>query len=691
VVERSRTKFTKPTEAPLFLNIGCGSRKLENWVNIDLDEGADLSLDVRNGLPFEDESVELIFNEHFIEHITQLEGIEFLRECRRMLVPGGTLRLATPDLDELIVDYSSDEGFLAPDWFNFGYSWIHNPCEMLNLAMRDWGHAWVYNEQELRRIGELAGLRFSSRVQLGESTRPELRALEYRDGSRLILEFTKPDRKLQTAPLVSIVTPGYKPEFFAEAFKSALSQDYEPLEILVVDDSGTRALEAIVAQLAGDDPRVRYHANSENLGSRENHILTLELARGDYIKFLNDDDLLHSDCVSRMAACLQTYPDVTLVTSHRQLIDPAGLPLADEVYNRRPVVRDSWVEGPELASAMLGSGINFIGEPTTVMFRAEDIRDIAPDTFSFAGVQYFANIDMLMWMNLLSRGNAIYLVDSLSSFRLHPQQDGQSDGYRQRGLEALVGYRDAGRRLGLLDDTYHHRVVLARPLEELPWWPEEAKIAARLGSSLDENDPGGARAAWLSVSALVPSEPLPRWKAAAAARRLGEPELSSTELTAIAVDRPWYYPMIAEQAALIADTGDQSGAMDRLITAHQLLPFMDVVSGITGSGKHLRRESRFLLRALPLTMGLQIQLKSDLPVELHPVQVQVRMGDTEHRVLLEAPNQPVVIGFTLDPMDEDLEVHLAWKEFQDVFAEVQCDPSKAGVQVVNIRYQPSAD
>ena len=674
---------------PLSLNIGCGTRKLDGWINIDIDGEPDLCIDVREGLPFEDASVGLIFNEHFIEHISQLQGIEFLRECRRTLIPGGTLRIATPDLDGIVEDYCSEDNWLGPDWIEFGYPWVQNRCEMLNLALREWGHSWLYNEEELRRIAELAGLIFVARVELGESPNPALRNLEYRDGSRLILEFMKPDRRLESEPLVSLIIPGYKPDFFAESLKSALAQSYEPLEILVVDDSGSRALEKIVTELAGSDPRVRYHANSKNLGSRDSHIVAFGLARGEYFKVLNDDDLLRADCVSRMAACLKAYPDVTLVASHRRLIDDAGRELPEQIINRRPVVRDSWLNGTDLISAVLGSGVNFLGEPSTVMFRAEDITNIHPDPYSFAGVQYFANGDQVMWMNLLSRGNAIYLVESLSSLRLHPGQEQHQPGYRARGIKAHSDHRAAALRLGLLDAENHHRVIPARPLEDLPWWPTEAISAARRGALLDSSDPAASRKEWLEVANLT-NEPLPRWKAAAAARRCGDSDIASSELAEIGAQHPWYYPMIAEQSAVIADSGDPSGAMSRLVVANSMLPFMDVVSGITGAGKHLKQESRFLLRALPLTMSLHIQLVSDLPSALHPLQVQIRMADMEHRVLVEQPGEPINVGFTLDPLEEDLEVRLAWREFRDVFDDAKCDPSKAGLAVVAIRYEPAA-
>jgi hypothetical protein len=66
------------------------------------------------------------------------------------------------------------------------------------------------------------------------------------------------------------------------------------------------------------------------------------------------------------------------------------------------------------------------------------------------------------------------------------------------------------------------------------------------------------------------------------------------------------------------------------------------------------------------------------------------MADMEHRVLLEQPGEPITVSFTLDPLEEDLEVRLAWREFRDVFDDGECDPSKAGLAIVSIRYEPTA-
>ena len=83
------------------VHVGCGARKLDQFVNIDTEPGADLRCDVRRGLPFPNQSVDILFSEHFIEYLSRDGGIRFFQKCHRVLNLGGICRIATADLQEL--------------------------------------------------------------------------------------------------------------------------------------------------------------------------------------------------------------------------------------------------------------------------------------------------------------------------------------------------------------------------------------------------------------------------------------------------------------------------------------------------------------------------------------------------------------------------------------------------------------
>ena len=96
-------------------------------------------------------------------------------------------------------------------------------------------------------------------------------------------------------PLVSILIPAYNERFFAEALASARAQAYPALEIVVLDDSPGEAIERAVRQAS--DGRVRYARNRERRGFHGNFTACFQQARGEYVKFLNDDDRLLPQCV----------------------------------------------------------------------------------------------------------------------------------------------------------------------------------------------------------------------------------------------------------------------------------------------------------------------------------------------------------------------------------------------------------
>ena len=168
------------------LHLGCGTNYISNWINIDLDSPkADLNLDLRNPLPYPSSSVDFIFNEHFIEHITRDEALIFLKECRRVLKPGGIFRTSTPDLRWLTAQYISGK---LDEWNDVG--WVPtSPCRLLNEGMRLWGHQFVYDGPELITILTEAGFSDCAFVKHSESSHPELTGLECRPWHReLIVE-----------------------------------------------------------------------------------------------------------------------------------------------------------------------------------------------------------------------------------------------------------------------------------------------------------------------------------------------------------------------------------------------------------------------------------------------------------------------------------------------------------------------
>ncbi|MGE5828118.1 MAG: methyltransferase domain-containing protein [Micromonosporaceae bacterium] len=126
-------------------------------------------LDISEKLPFGDGCVEWVYAEHLIEHVPPPVAIGWLAEVRRVLVPGGLLRLTTPDLHKYAREYLSGDGFFAKQRrrlqvMRFGPPMPERRAFMVNQIFYLYGHRWLYDLEELRYVLARAG--FESPVQL---------------------------------------------------------------------------------------------------------------------------------------------------------------------------------------------------------------------------------------------------------------------------------------------------------------------------------------------------------------------------------------------------------------------------------------------------------------------------------------------------------------------------------------------
>lgn len=104
---RFRRHSRWPPAARPLLNIGCGRRRHPAWVNIDLvPDGPDVvPFDIRHPLPFADQSFDAVYASHVLEHLTPGKAARFLREVRRVIRPGGMIRIVVPDLEGIARHY----------------------------------------------------------------------------------------------------------------------------------------------------------------------------------------------------------------------------------------------------------------------------------------------------------------------------------------------------------------------------------------------------------------------------------------------------------------------------------------------------------------------------------------------------------------------------------------------------------
>jgi len=225
-------------------------------------------------------------------------------------------------------------------------------------------------------------------------------------------------------PLVSIVMPTFKPRYFEEALLSAINQTYKELEIFISDDCPDAGIQEIVSRhVKGSRIPIRYVRNNIRLADANLTQCIVE-ARGEYVKFLNDDDVLMPDCVERMMDVFLADNLISIVTSRRKLIDEEGVVLADILPTHCPFDNDVVLHPNDLIGYLAERPMNFIGEPSTVLLRRTDLLGVQPNIWSLNGVTIRAISDLAIYVNVLRLGGQLaYLINPLSCFRLHAEQN----------------------------------------------------------------------------------------------------------------------------------------------------------------------------------------------------------------------------------------------------------------------------
>ena len=212
---------------------------------------------------------------------------------------------------------------------------------------------------------------------------------------------------MATAPRVSFVVPCHRfGHLLADCVGSILSQTFEDLEVLIMDDCSPDNTPEVAATLT--DPRVRYIRNERNLGHLKNYNRGLSLARGDYLWLISADDRLRRPyVVERFVKLLDVRPDVGYVfcpvmkftaEGDTQLYGDHGA--HDVIFNGHDFLRT------------LANG-NSVPAPSGLVRRSCYERiSMFPLDMPFAG-------DWYMWSAFALFTNVGYLADPMVGYRVH--------------------------------------------------------------------------------------------------------------------------------------------------------------------------------------------------------------------------------------------------------------------------------
>lgn len=183
-----------------YVNLGCGGRFIENWLNFDFKSNSPFVTEVNltKGIPLKSGEIDFVYHSHVLEHFSKFEGEKFLKECYRVLKEGGIIRIVVPDLEQIAINYLNnlktareDNSILNRE----SYYW--SLIELLDQSVREepggemlkiWSQQKIINEQQIiERSGE-EFLRIRSHIKNNSSMNREVkRNITFKDKIKNIL------------------------------------------------------------------------------------------------------------------------------------------------------------------------------------------------------------------------------------------------------------------------------------------------------------------------------------------------------------------------------------------------------------------------------------------------------------------------------------------------------------------------
>lgn len=254
-------------------------------------------------------------------------------------------------------------------------------------------------------------------------------------------------------PLVSICIPTYNgASYLKECLDSILAQTFADFEVILVDDGSSDNTVEIAREYARRDKRIRVEQNEHNLGLVNNWNRCVELASGEWIKFVFQDDFIEETCTEKLLKVAN--PETTIICCRRKFCFEDGVePKIRKSYLKIPTIdalfpKKTNISPVEFCEVALDNyWINFIGEPNNVLFRRSVFFQFGPFNKHFISL-----CDYEYWLRIAVNRGLSYVPEILATFRVH-----------NKGTTALDRERRPY-RIGILDPLLILHEISLNPL-----------------------------------------------------------------------------------------------------------------------------------------------------------------------------------------------------------------------------------
>lgn len=297
---------------------------------------------------------------------------------------------------------------------------------------------------------------------------------------------------------ISICIPAYNgAAYLAETLESVFAQTFTDFEVLVVDDQSSDDTLNIASSYAARDERIRLVQNPRNLGLVGNWNRCIELAQGEWIKFVFQDDLLEPNCLDKMIAVAR--PEVGIVackrgfifediseSTRKNFLDYVGL------YDIEKLLPDKTHITADEFSLVVSDTINhnFVGEPTSMLLHRNLFY-----RFGVFNSHLCQVCDMEYWARVGVNRGITYLPETLAWFRVHGNSMSESNRTKRRNQVLMLD-----EMLILHDYAFHPvyaplRAVAARREPPVDFCEllavkvrDTKKLARKLASDMSQSD-----------------------------------------------------------------------------------------------------------------------------------------------------------------------------------------------------------
>ncbi|MDQ6812945.1 MAG: glycosyltransferase family 2 protein [Bacteroidota bacterium] len=222
--------------------------------------------------------------------------------------------------------------------------------------------------------------------------------------------------------LVSVCIPVFNgAKFLSQAIRSVLDQTYTNLEILLIDDRSSDNSETIIKNFEEIDKRIRYIKNDINLGLVGNWQKCVKEAKGEWIKFLFQDDYMSANCVNIMYNEIKKNNTVMAMCSRNFCFEEnCSINVVDFFSNKLKTLNAyfpktrvvSSIEMVKICKHFLF--FNIIGEPIVTLFNKKIFNTIGsynPDLVQLVDYEF----NLRVCFNF----NTIFISEDLVTFRVH--------------------------------------------------------------------------------------------------------------------------------------------------------------------------------------------------------------------------------------------------------------------------------